>query len=184
MDGSSLHSSARERVRSSIGNYTSETDQLDCANLECEHKIIQESKARGNETHTQQAIESKKSKKPSKTSEPGDQRPRVRPTGFDANTRRRLVPLWVLSKLHGKCRVMPKPRSRQKPANELEPTNKHQPSEEVLARAVRTCGRLYANEAEALADETDEDPDLKEDEEENDEKVRYGRPVQLESMGG
>ncbi|KAL8890289.1 MAG: hypothetical protein Q9215_002518 [Flavoplaca cf. flavocitrina] len=40
----------------------------------------------------------------------------------------------------------------------------------AVARALRTCGRLYPNEADALADETDEDPDLEKDEEEDDEK--------------
>ncbi|KAL8976856.1 MAG: hypothetical protein Q9205_007228, partial [Flavoplaca limonia] len=41
----------------------------------------------------------------------------------------------------------------------------------AVARALRTCGRLYPNEADALADETDEDPDLEKDEEEDDEKA-------------
>ncbi|KAL8881376.1 MAG: hypothetical protein Q9192_007809 [Flavoplaca navasiana] len=49
----------------------------------------------------------------------------------------------------------------------------------AVARALRTCGRLYANEAEALADETDEDPDLKEDE--KDEKDDEEQPTPVKS---
>ena len=72
MKESSLHSSARKRVRFSNENYDLETDQLDWEDRDCEHNITKESKAKGNET-PQQAIEPKKSKKPPQKSEAGDQ---------------------------------------------------------------------------------------------------------------
>lgn len=73
MKESSLHSSARKRIRFSNENHNMEIDQLDWESLLCEHNMNHESKAKGNETHTQQAIESKKSKEPPQKSEAGDQ---------------------------------------------------------------------------------------------------------------
>ncbi|KAL9025029.1 MAG: hypothetical protein Q9180_007746 [Flavoplaca navasiana] len=251
MKESSLHSSARKRVRFSNENYNLETDQLDWENPDCEHNMIQEGKAKGNETHTQQAIESKKSKKPSQTSEAADQSSQSTPKEIYREHTTSSGPVmgtfktpWQMSRdaeakkkakasrrmaaneealairrsagsgistpaVHGhpaesgsgmsKKRKLaaekhgsrkraapaksselvlsqneepedPLSRTQKAPKKSIPKSSKSTLTTPAVARAFRTCGRLYANEAEALADETEEDPSLKEDEEENDEK--------------
>ncbi|KAL8886914.1 MAG: hypothetical protein Q9192_006408 [Flavoplaca navasiana] len=70
-------------------------------------------------------------------------------------------------------------RTQKAPKKSIPRSSKSTLTTPAVAHAWRTCGRIYANEAEALADETDEDPDLKDDE--KDEKDDEEQPAQIKS---
>lgn len=72
MEESSLHFSTRKRVRFSTEESTSEFGHPDEENPLCEHNMIKESNAKGNEAHTQQTTESKKGRESSQKSEVGN----------------------------------------------------------------------------------------------------------------
>ncbi|KAL8977178.1 MAG: hypothetical protein Q9205_006963 [Flavoplaca limonia] len=212
MKESSLHSSARKRVRFSNGDYTLETDQLDRENPDCEHNIIKGSKAKLRKHRTSSGpvmgtfktpwqmsrdAEAKKQAKASKRTGTNKQAPAIgRSAGRGIPTpaahaqpaesgsgmskkrkiaaekhgsRKRAAPTssseLVLS--HNDEPEEPLPLTQKAPKKSIPKSSESTLTTPAVARAARTCGRLYANEAEALAEETDADSDLKEDEVEN-----------------